>query len=244
MWHVPLGPLVGVLGVVTVLCKSLNALFLTTAGIGIYWFTRWVGLRWALAMLLLVPPLYAGLRISRAWSGDNLVQAVERMVDDKRAQSLQARLDYEALLIDKAHRRPILGWGGWDRNRVFDSRGRDITVTDGLWIIAFGKFGLVGLSAFLAALLLPVARFMRYYPPRAWRHPMVVPAAGLSVVVALYTVDCLPNSMVNPIMILTVGGLSGLLPLAAYAGRQSVAASPRADDLYKAQPVARGDVDG
>ena len=71
--------------------------------------------------------------------------------------------------------RPVWGWGGWGRNRVFDTSGRDVSVTDGMWVIYLGVYGLVGLVAWTALLLLPSYLFLIRYPVRSWATPEVAP---------------------------------------------------------------------
>ena len=110
----------------------------------------------------------------------------------------------------RALENPVFGWGGWGRSRVHDAAGKEATVADGLWIIALGERGFVGLVALGLTLLLPAARFAWLYPPRRWSEPAVAPAAAAAVLLALYAIDCLMNAMVNPVYLLAAGGLAGL----------------------------------
>jgi hypothetical protein len=71
------------------------------------------------------------------------------------------------------------------------------------------------------AILTPVILFIRQYPVQTWSHPMVAPAAALSVIVAIYMVDNLLNAMINPIFLVIAGGISGLAPF-AFALRRPV----------------------
>ena len=70
---------------------------------------------------------------------DNITSFLSRIFDPSRIESLQFRLDNEHILSEKALERPLLGWGGYGRNRVFEENSlgifEDITVTDSLWII-------------------------------------------------------------------------------------------------------------
>jgi hypothetical protein len=64
----------------------------------------------------------------------------------------------------------------------------------------------------MGALLLPVLAFaLLRYPPNTWGHPQVLPAAVLAIGLVLYVMDCLVNSMVNPIYTLIAGGIAGLV---------------------------------
>ncbi|BDZ74639.1 hypothetical protein GCM10025856_23580 [Methylophaga marina] len=47
--------------------------------------------------------------------------------------------------------------GGWARSRVFDPEtGKDISVTDGYWIIILGKYGWVGFLSTFLFMILPI----------------------------------------------------------------------------------------
>jgi len=116
------------------------------------------------------------------------------------------------ILVAKALERPVFGWGEWGRARVYrKSDGKDIVTTDGLWIIALGNTGIVGLAAVTSALLLPVLAILRRYPARLWTHPAVAPCAVLAVLAALYMIDNLFNAMLNPIYLVTIGGIVSLV---------------------------------
>ncbi len=104
---------------------------------------------------------------------------------------------------------PIFGWGGWERNQVIGRYTR--TIVDGAWIDAMGKYGVVGLTSFLAMLLLPPIMLLKKFPPRVWATPAFAATSALLMVNVLYMVDNLPNAMVNPIYALSAGGLAGLL---------------------------------
>src|SRR5258707_458001 len=105
----------------------------------------------------------------------------------------------EDLLVNKALKQPVFGWGGWSRARVTDDSGKDISITDGMWVIAIGNNGLVGLISFNAALLLPLILLIRRCPIRAWQSPTIAPSCALATLAALYSIDCIANAMLNPI---------------------------------------------
>jgi O-antigen ligase len=162
-----------------------------------------------LAALALLAPLYFALRIPNVWTGDELTNAVT-VVSLERSDSLKFRLANEELLLKRASQRPLFGWGGWGRARVRDEMGRDISVTDGLWIIVLGNEGLVGLSAMTAVFLFSALGLYRSCPSLAWRHPLIAPAVSMCVVVLLFFIDCIFNAMVNPAYTIAAGGLVNL----------------------------------
>ena len=95
-------------------------------------------------------------RVSGIWTGEQAVELIRMVINDRRADSLEFRMENENLLAEHALRRPWFGWGGWGRNFVTDRYGRSITTVDGMWIIALGTNGLIGLISFESALLLPM----------------------------------------------------------------------------------------
>jgi len=209
LFRISLPWLVIPLAVTTMLCKSLGALILLAAGIGILFATRRTGSRAFVIALAAAPVLYICLRIPGIWSGEDLTE-IATFVNPARAKSLEFRLDNEDLLIKKAMSNPVFGWGGWGRSRVRDTTGRDISVTDGLWIIAFGNNGLVGLCSVIGSVLVSLRGFMRRVPAQFWNHRYIAPALAMCVMVLLFLVDCLFNDMKNPAYTLAGGGLACL----------------------------------
>jgi len=203
-----------VFGVTVVLLKSTGALALGFGAGIIFLLGRMTNSRWPLLMLVIVPILYVTVRTNGVWTGDSLIQFVGANIEKGRAQSLEFRFMNENMLVKKALERPWFGWGGWGRNRIFDAQtGKDITVTDGLWIIAMGDRGLIGLLALGGMVLLPVTRFAFRVPPAKYLQSAAA-TAGVFVL-ALATIDSLPNvGLASPLYILIAGGLTGLQPIA------------------------------
>jgi hypothetical protein len=195
---------------VTFLCRSTGSLLLGSAGFMTLMLSRATKNSVALTVLLSVAPLYIAVRTSSAWDGAELVDWVTDQISEDRAESLEFRLQNENILVDKALERPLFGWGGWGRSRVYDEEGKDLSVTDGLWIITLGTRGFFGLTALCLTILLPAARFCYLYSARRWSEPELAPAAGLAVLLALVMIDYLLNGLVNPVYILAAGGLSGM----------------------------------
>jgi O-antigen ligase len=141
-----------------------------------------------------------------------LVQLVGSEFDKERADSLKTRFTNEDALVNKAFDRPLFGWGGWGRNRVTDRTGKDVSITDGWWVIVLGDRGLVGLVALGGLLLLPVARFAFSWPADTWHTTPVAPVAACAVTLALWATDSLFNAMVLPLYLVMAGGLAGAVP--------------------------------
>ena len=207
-------PMVGaliILFLTTVLCRSIGALAIGMDGFLVLVLSRRFQGRAAMIALLMIAPLYIALRTSSAWSGENLVAWIQANIDADRAQSLEFRFDNEDLMIERALQRPAFGWGGWGRMRVFtQAEGEATSVTDGMWIIALGQQGWLGLFALSLTILLPAVRFTWLYPPRRWSEPGLAPAAVIAVLLCIVMIDGLLNDMVNAVFILGAGALAGL----------------------------------
>lgn len=205
---VPMALLVPVLLATAILCKSFGALVLLVGGLGALFAVKMTRSKVAVWCLILVVPVYLVARIGLRWDGAEAVDVIA-LVSEERAASFATRLKNEILLVEKAMQRPIFGWGGWGRNRVFDDSGRDITITDSLWVIALGQHGLVGLVSVMGILLVPAAALIRRLTPPALSTPAYAPAAACVMTVLLYACDNLTNAMMNPVFLLVAGGLSG-----------------------------------
>ena len=210
IFHVPMYALVPPLIVTAVMCKSAGALVLLFVGIATFYWIR--ATRNALPLLALIAfiPSYVALRSSATWSGQELVDMARVVFNEKRAASLETRLDAENLLTEKALKQPAFGYGRWNRNRVYDEKGRDLAITDGMWVIVLGQAGFTGLISVMTVILLPALLYWRRVPPRWWMHPMAAAGASFAVLLPLHMVDNLWNAMLNPIYILVIGSLMAL----------------------------------
>lgn len=194
----------------TIACKSTGALGLLFVGFGMLVFSRTTKKSTALMVLLLLPVPYVTLRGSGLWDGQRFIEAVARIASEERTGSLAFRLDNENILSEKAMIRPICGWGGWKRSFVLDENGLPVSVPDGLWILALGQNGILGLASLLGAMMVPQLLFFRRIPPSTWRDPAWGMLLVLPVIIGLYMVDNLFNNMFNPVVLLAAGGLTGL----------------------------------
>ncbi len=212
LWGIPVRWLVATLAITTVLVKSTGAIGLLAVGIMILFVAKWFRNSLLVLVMIIGISIYLYDGVSGSFSGDQIVKAATTYINPDRAQSLEFRFDNEKLLSAQARERMVFGWGGWGRSRVHDPRtGKDISVTDSLWIITFGTTGIIGLISLTASLLLPVAVFVKRYPASLWFNNKVAPAAAIAVLIVLYTVDCLLNAMLNPVYTVACGGLTGLM---------------------------------
>ena len=199
-----LGVVVAYMSVVLVLCKSLASLVYCIALLPIVTFlTPQVQVRVATIMVILALT-YPALRGADLFPIGPILSVAET-VDADRASSLQDRIDNEDILLDRAQEKPLFGWGGWGRSRVYNDRGKNVSVTDGRWIILFGTYGWVGLIGFFGLLALPVfavARQVRRPEIAAQVSPIT---SGLCLLLAINMIEFLPNSTL-PMMTMLIGG--------------------------------------
>lgn len=210
---IPMGALVGLLLVTTVLGRSTGALALLIIGLASLAFLKLTGNRLATPALVILTVLYIFLRSTGLWSGTQLVSLASVLVESERASSLETRLGNEDILADRAWDRPLFGWGGWGRNRVEREDGTDISITDGLWIITLGTKGFFGLGAQTAIFAIAILMLHRKIRPELWVQPTGAPAFVCSLIIALWMIDNLLNAMFNPAYLIIAGGLVGLDPL-------------------------------
>lgn len=211
VFNIPLLPVLLLLTMVAMLCKSTGAIGLL--GVGFVTLLGASRSKMGLVLLiglLLIPPLYIGARASGSWDGQNVVDFVANTISEDRAESLQFRLDNENILLDKALEKPLFGWGGWGRSRVYDPvTGEDISTTDGFWIISLGQKGYYGLFSVVLVLWLPMLLTLITSPPWRWKTAENAPVAVVSMIVLLFLVDGMLNCMINPVYILFAGAISG-----------------------------------
>lgn len=160
-------------------------------------------------------------------------QAVEMAtkINPERAESLAYRLRHEDSLLEKARQRPVWGWGSWGRNRVYNEEGRDISVTDGSWIIAIGSYGWVGYIGRFGLFTVPIILFA--FSRR--RSEITLPTSGLCLVMVVNLIDVIPNSALTPLTWMVAGALAGRLELRA--GQTAEDEAP--DQLVETGPRSR-----
>lgn len=201
----PMGAIVILLIITAFFSKAVGGITLMFAGIGLLTITRhWPKTRVPILILMLAGPAYILVRSSGEWSGDFLVQSAQA-VSPARAQSLEFRLDNEKMLIGKALKQPVLGWGGWNRSHVLDENNKDITIVDGLWILLMGEMGLIGLLAFTVMVIGPALLIWKRIPTRFWSDPACAAAVALAVVISMYMLDSLFNATFNQVTMLAIG---------------------------------------
>jgi hypothetical protein len=218
--------------VTTLLSRSMGASVLMLLGIATWFMARAFRVWFPVAILAACVPTYMTLRASGLLDVSTLTAAISSGFEtagvsvaeaNDRVESARERFDAEDHLFARVRQDPLFGVGGWNFSRVRDPISGEMrsVITDGYWTIQLATHGLVGLSAWMLAMLLPVLFFVRSHPVRTWQIPAVSIAAALSLILLLYTLDCLLNAHNIPIYTLIAGGLVGLpaLPRASPAPR-------------------------
>ncbi len=218
LWHagglrmlrgIPVWILAGGLFAVAAACRSSYALLLMLMGTAVLFLSRALGTRIILAGLLLIAPAYTVLRTVGGWHAQEL-RDVAAIVAEKRIHSFEFRLNSEDALWKWVQGGVLFGRGRLESLMVAGKDEFGAFIPDGLWLIALGKFGALGLAAMLASLLMPPALYLARHSPRDIVGSRYAGATVMAAVLILYTLDNLLNAMVNPIYLLGAGGLVGL----------------------------------
>jgi hypothetical protein len=146
------------------------------------------------------------------------ISSLAYSINPGRAASLDHRLVNEDLLLERAREKPIFGWGSWGRNRIYEEEtGRDLSTTDGQWIIQVGRYGWVGYLGQFGILCFGIMLLW-------WRsksYQITLATAGLAVVLTCNLIDLIPNATLTPLTWLMAGALVGRIEF----GRISEAAT-------------------
>ena len=202
------GLLVAYLALVLVLCKSLGALVYCLLLAPLTRFATPNAQMRVAVVLALIAFSYPLLR-ALDWIPVNLALSLARVVSVDRALSLQTRFDNEEKLLAKALERPVFGWGRFGRNRVYDEdSGRDVSITDGYWLITLGQFGVFGFIAEFGLMLFTVFRASTALKYCSTETDKILLSA-LALIVSISILDLIPNAGLVPWMWLMCGALQG-----------------------------------
>ncbi|MDF2231625.1 hypothetical protein P2H44_03575 [Albimonas sp. CAU 1670] len=156
----------------------------------------------AVSLLVFIYPAARGIDLVPT---ERLVSFAET-ISAARAESLSFRFKNEDLLLEKAADRSVFGWGSFGRGRVYDdATGRDLAITDGMWIIIFGSRGWAGYLATFGLLTLPALMLMR-----RWRSEhLALEGTAVALALSLNLLDLLLNSGLTSMTWLLAGALIG-----------------------------------
>jgi hypothetical protein len=162
------------------------------------------------------------------------IQNLAESIDPARAQSLNYRLNNEDILLEKASQKPLFGWGGWGRGRVYNERGEDISTTDGYWIIIKGTHGWFGYLGRFGLLCLPL--IMMGFAMR--RLEFSYATTGLAMAMSVGIVDLIPNGTISPVLWLVAGAIMGRYQTVrgTVSARMSADRKPEQRDMGASEP--------
>ena len=186
--------------VVLVLCRSTAAIVEGLVGVLLVSFARPKRQLLLACALALATMLYPLLRAGDVFPVSGVLDAAGLLGEERRG-SMEFRFVNEDRLLARARERIWFGWGN-GRCRVYDEGGRDISVTDGQWIINLGVGGVSGFLVSFGSLLWPVV-WARHRLADHGCETERTQLAGLAVIVGLVGVDLIPNGLwsVTPYML-------------------------------------------
>ncbi len=152
------------------------------------------------------------------------IYQVAQSVSAERAESLKFRFDNEDALLARANEKPLLGWGSWGRNQIFEAEtGKVISVTDGIWVILIGIYGWLGYLAHFGMLTMPIV----FYALRRNRFGPSLITPGLLIVLSANLIDLIPNAGLVSYVWLMAGSVAGYVLWRPAETTESADASPR-----------------
>lgn len=197
----------GFIFVTLVLAKSLTALVLAVLMLpAVLFFRQRTQLLFA-ACIAGVMVTYPMLRGADLVPTDRILAQAEA-INPARAASLSFRFFHEDNLLEKARQKPVFGWGGWSRNRVFDEYGTDVTVSDGSWVVHFGIGGWVRYIAIFGLLCWPVIGLLFNRREKVDQLSII-----LALALTVKLLDLIPNSAMPPILWIMAGSLLGRMEM-------------------------------
>jgi len=215
IWRIPRIWLVVILTITFVLLRSTGAYTYFIYAIVILLFARYFKLNlpfWLLNFLIIA---FVIARLTGNLSASNLGSITSSFYSGERTESFVFRAENEDKLMVKALERPIFGWSGWGRGRIYEENWEgdlvDTSVTDSYWIILLSTSGLFGLTAFYATVFLPIILFLLRYPTKTWFDPKIAPLAALSMVLTIFIWDTMYNSPTIAIFPLICGSLNSAI---------------------------------
>ena len=231
IFGVPIARISGILFVVTILCQSVGSIVLLLCLLPFVFLRQSYLPRAVAALFLLAILAFMGLRVANFISLRSLVEhnaaahSAAQFFKGIQRQSFGWRLSQDEKYIDTALEEPLLGSGTWDWWRASGSRPW------GLWLLAFGMYGLAGLLALEGLQLLPVARILWSPVARGDGEGFDLRNA-LAAAILMSAIDNLLNgSMILPLL-LVIGGLSTETVAAS-------AAAPKTPHRATAAPTRR-----
>jgi hypothetical protein len=210
MYGVPMGLVVLYLFGVLVMCKAVATVIYGAIG---YVLLRFVSVKNAMRVLIFLTVIVISYPVSRMFEVfpvQEILSAAETL-GPERVQSMQFRFDNEDLLLAKGSERLWFGWGGFNRERVYDAESaKDLVIQDGQWIVIFGTQGFIGFCCYFAFMVLPVFRAPKQLKKVKRKDDRILLVA-FGYLVVICAVNMLPNMHLPNLQFVFAMGLSALL---------------------------------
>jgi hypothetical protein len=217
VYRLPAAGITAYLSGVLALCKTLAALIYGVVLVPLVRFaTPRIQFRIALVFVIFAL-LYPMLRFADLVPTGSMIETAT-LISAERGESLKVRIDNEDQLLERASQRFLFGWGRWGRSRIYAEYGKDVTLTDGRWIITIGQFGLFGFFAEFGLLILPIFRAVS--ASRFTEYKDRINLAALTLILAINVLDLLPNNTLLPWTWLLAGALLGRTEALRLAARE------------------------
>lgn len=208
---------------------SLGVLFL-----GALFFTLQRMQIWLAAAVAVSVLFYPALRQAQLVPLEQILSAAAT-VSEERAGSLAFRLNNEDQLLARAFEKPLTGWGGYSRDRIYDERGEEQAPSEGLWMLTLGRWGWIGYIGLFGVLTLPVI-FLVFTRRRKDVPPETV---VLALICAGNLIYLIPNATLTPVCMLIFGALAGFVqsdPVGRTASAESTTPKGRNPTQYTRFP--------
>ena len=213
-----------------IMCKSLGALWITLL---LFLPVLFLSVRMQLlvaAGFAIIIMAYPMLR-SGGYIPVERINAYAESVNPQRAASLRVRFDNEAAFLEKVKERPVFGWGGYGRSRVFTSYGTDTSIADGSWIITLGVGGWVRYLALFGLLCIPM--LLLFFN----RRNLNLETSIIALMLTANVIDLIPNSSQTPLTWMLAGSLWGRLSLGRVTqGLEEESSAPPSRVVQYARP--------
>lgn len=191
---------------ILLLSQNVGALMIGAVMLAVFFWFSSRGQKWFIAIVSVSVLFFPALRQSQVVPSDQIVATIEA-VSPARAQSLEFRLDNEDQLLDRVWEKKWTGWGGWARDRVYNERGRDLTVSEGRWIQTLGQQGWIGYLGLFGLLILPLITLA--LSRRIQNIPLETMA--LALIASGNLIYMIPNSTMTPIGLMVFGAVAGFV---------------------------------
>jgi 4-amino-4-deoxy-L-arabinose transferase-like glycosyltransferase len=197
------------LAVVLVACKSLGALLYGVFALPFLWFAKAKRQAKIISILALIIFCYPLVRWAGILPVEDILAFTARKFGADRSGSLGVRLHEEAYVLGRALLRLPFGWGGYGRPFSHDLwTGKQTTIIDGYWVLTLSAQGAVGYLSVFGLLLLPLWRLRKTVAGLNNRNDrLLVTTLGFAMVVFVF--DLIPNSTIDPYLLLMLGALIG-----------------------------------